>query len=688
MCQQIQSSGILPNTYRLNQNIHSVPSGDKAQQELIEKYLSMGYGGFAVNVNFNDYLTPTGMKYFKSFCDKAKSKNMELWLYDEQGYPSGNAGGRVFLENKDWEAMGIYKLDTVVHGGIVHFKLPPGRTIRTYAISKCDTLNLQQYVDKNTLIWDAPNGTWNLTAFSKNSLYQHFQASRNPNSPVEKLSSHYPSLMIPEVTQAFINITHEKYAEYFGDNLGKYFTSTFTDEPSLMAVSFSDEKWSVIPWASILSDTVYSRYGYRPEDKLLELFEDKGSMGQKIRCQYFHTVGELISINYFKQLKDWCGRHNFKSGGHLLLEETMMAQVPLYGDIFACYRQMDAPGIDALSCIPENTPVHASKLASSAAELTGSSRVMCEPCPVSDRQKLKGKEPTTDQVRGFFNIELAGGVTDFNNYLKLSNASIGEKIKFNQYVAGIAKYLRGGHSVADVAVFYPIESLWAAFLPEPLQVAGWDSVIGGNPKAIKIEQSFRNTARILYHDRWEYNFIDAKAIEESKVENGQLVHGALRWKLVILPNVSTLSLSALKKLSFFVESGGFLISIGQTPENSMTKFPDQQIQIITEKIFKSANAKKISSNKENSLSKLIGKWLTRDLIIRDQKLPFRFTHRIVNNKNVYFVYNDSNKIVESEISLRDIKNPGLFNPNNGNISKTGKEILLRLDPYQGVIFTE
>ena len=686
--QQIQSPRLLPNTYRMNQNIHSVPRGGKSQQELIEKYLSMGYGGFTVNVNFHDYLTPTGMKSFKSFCDKAKSKNMELWLYDEQGYPSGNAGGRVFLENKNWEAMGIFKRDTLVHDGIVHYKLPPGRTIRTYAINKSDTINLQQYINQKTLTWDAPNGTWKIIAFSKKTLYQHFQASQNPNSPGEKLSSHYPSLMIPEVTQAFINITHEKYTKYFGSDLGKYFVSTFSDEPSLMAVTFYDDKWSVIPWASILSDTIYSRYGYFPEDRLLELFEDEGSNGQKIRYQYFHTVGELISINYFKQLKDWCARHSLKSGGHLLLEETMMAQVPLYGDIFACYRQMDAPGIDALSCIPENTPVHAPKLASSAAELTGSLRVMCEPCPVIDIRKLKGKEPTTDQVRGFFNIELAGGVTDFNNYLKLSNADIVEKREFNQYVAGIAKHLRGGHSVSDVAVFYPIESLWAAFLPEPMRVSGWDSVRGGNPKAIEIEQSFRNTARILYNDRWEYNFIDTKAIEESKVENGQLVHGDLRWKLVILPNVSTLSLLALKKLHRFVESGGFLLAIGQTLVNSTTEFPDQQIKTISKRIFRYANAKRLSSDKEVNLSKHIGKWLNKDLIIRDKELPFRFTHRIVNNKNVYFVFNDSNEIVESEVSLRDIKEPYLFNPNNGKISKMGKEILLRLDPYQGVIFTE
>jgi len=393
----------------------------------------------------------------------------------------------------------------------------------------------------------------------------------------------------------------------------------------------------------------------------------------------------LISVNYFKQLKDWCKEHNIKSGGHLLLEETLMADVPLYGDIFACFREMDAPGIDALSCIPENTPVHAPKLASSAAELTGADRIMCEPCPVADKNKLGGKEPTTEQVRGFFNIQLATGVTDFNNYLELSNANSEEKNQFNEYVARIAKELRGGHSAADVALFYPMESLWVDYIPEPIQVSGWDSVRGGNPKAVEIEQLFRNTARLLFHDRWEYNIIDTKAIEDSKVERGQLVHGDLRWKLLILPNVSTLSMSAFEKLHEFVKSGGFLIAIGQTPVNSTTNFPDKKITTITEKLFKFKNVKRVNDWREIRYDRFLENWLTKDIVVKNEKLPVCFTHRIVSDKHVYFVYNNSDKAIDSQISLRDINTMQLMEPQNGKTKEGSNDFLLHLDPYQSLI---
>ncbi len=682
-----QSCNSLSNTFRMNQNIHNVPLDEKEQDDLIERYSSMGYGGFTVNVNYNEYLTEKGMNAFKSFCDKAKANNLELWLYDEQGYPSGSAGGRVFLQNEAWEVKGIFKKDTIVQEGLLQYKILTGKLVKAYAINGSDTFDIRQFVDQNILNWEVPIGTWKIVVFSKNVLYDHFQVSLSPNAPREKLSAHYPSLMIPEVTQAFIKSTYEKYIDYFGEDLGEYFTSTFTDEPSLMAVSFFDESWSVIPWAAVLSETVFQKYGYRPENKLLELFEDKGSNGQKIRYQYFHTVGELISQNYFRTLKNWCAQHHLKSGGHLLLEETMMAHVPLYGDIFACFRQMDAPGIDVLSCIPENTPVHAPKLASSAAELTGASRVMCEPCPVADRRELDGKEPTTEQVRGFMNIQLAGGVTDFNNYLRLSNATPEEKKEFNEYVGRIAKHLRGGHTVADVALFYPVESLWTNFIPEPMQVTGWDSIRGGNEEAIKIEQSFRNTARMLYKNRWEYNIIDTKAIEDATIENGWFVHGNLKWKLVILPNVNTMSIAALEKLQNFVNDGGFLIAIGQTPINSTTNFPDQQIKTVSEKIFQSANAKHVKSISEIKSGNQFGQWLVPDLKVAKSDFPLRFTHRQINNEHVYFVFNDSNVALESAISLRDIKNAIIYDPKNGKSSTPEDKIVLNLNPYHGVIIT-
>jgi hypothetical protein len=54
---------------------------------------------------------------------------MTLWLYDERGYPSGNAGGQVLKDHPEWEARGLLVADTETEGGPCSLNVPPGRLV-------------------------------------------------------------------------------------------------------------------------------------------------------------------------------------------------------------------------------------------------------------------------------------------------------------------------------------------------------------------------------------------------------------------------------------------------------------------------------------------------------------------------------------------------------------------------------
>ncbi len=97
-----------PLNYRMNQNVHGIPLDESGQDSLIKAYFDNGYGGFTINVPFEHYLEDTAMKATLRFCEKARNAGMELWLYDENGYPSGNAGDLVIRENPEWEVMGLF----------------------------------------------------------------------------------------------------------------------------------------------------------------------------------------------------------------------------------------------------------------------------------------------------------------------------------------------------------------------------------------------------------------------------------------------------------------------------------------------------------------------------------------------------------------------------------------------------
>lgn len=682
-----------PLQYRMNLNFHSFPIESEKQDSLIEATLANGWGGFTLNSPYEEYLTKTGLEATKSFCDKAKAKGLDLWLYDEHGYPSGNAGDLVIKENPAWEAMAIYMKDTLVSGGNTNFLLPWGEPliIKAFPIKNGKTdftnpVDLLDLFDGPVLKWDAPAANWKIFTATKYRLYEGYQAADKDGG---KLGSHYPSLLLPEPTEAFIRVTHEAYSKALGADLGKYFTSTFTDEPSLMALQFHSykDRHAILPWKELLSEEIEKRYGYKPEDKLIELFYDEGSEGQKIRYQYFHTVADLTSENYYRKIKDWCVEHGFLSGGHLLLEESMIAHVPLYGDIMKCFREMHAPGIDILSCMPENMPVHTPKLASSAMELMGGTHVMSEPCPVADRSLFDGLDPKTPEVRGHLNMLLQGGITDFNCYLQMNNSTREERIEMNKYVGRIQMLMRGGHVASEIGVMYPIESMWTEFMPRYHRVAGWNDVSGAREKVNSIDKTFQGVSRFMFENCWEYSHLDAQAIIDSKVENGILIHNKLRFKVLVLPYVSTLPQAAWKQLETFVKQGGKIIAIEEKPVNSEINFPDTQVQQTFEKLLD--ENKNIVFMKDWTAEKLnnhLNSWLEKPIKVENDKLPIRLAHRRINGHEVLLIINDSDKDIVANLSLNISGKLEEWDPATGEVLEIGKDLKMSLNPYHGKIY--
>ena len=92
---------------------------DKAQLERQIGYMKqMGFGGFHMHPRTGldtEYLSDEFMEMIKACCDKAEAEQMLAWLYDEDRWSSGPAGGKVtkhkkfrrkrltlFTEDKGW----------------------------------------------------------------------------------------------------------------------------------------------------------------------------------------------------------------------------------------------------------------------------------------------------------------------------------------------------------------------------------------------------------------------------------------------------------------------------------------------------------------------------------------------------------------------------------------------------------
>jgi hypothetical protein len=687
-----------PAESRVIKIVHNWPDEPKAQDGLIQRLQEQGFGGVVCNVSFDDYLESSAKwEAFTRAVREAKRAGMALWLYDERGYPSGNAGGLVLREHPEWEARGLLVAETECGAGPVELSVPPGELLLAAAFPTRDgqmdlakKVDLAAQVREGSLRWSAPEGRWHVMVFTQSRLYEGTHADGNL---FEKMP--YVNLLMPEPTERFINLTHQRYAEHLGADLGRNFVATFTDEPSLMSCYLKPMPWRPLPWAPNLPVQFKQRRGYALDASVVPaLIGNAGARGARIRYDFWLTVGELVSANYFGQIQERCRAWNIPSGGHLLMEEGMVAHVPLYGDFFRCARRLDAPSIDCLTSVPPEVPWFIARLLASAAELEGRRVVMSETSDHSQAWRAAGDKRSKrvvseGEIRGTCNRLIVSGVNAITSYYSFTEMADDSLRRLNEWVGRCCATLTGGHQVADVALLYPVESIWPKFRP----ARHWAN---DSPGATAIENTWRAAADSLFAAQRDFTVVDSRTLTEAKVDGGALVHGKLRWRALILPGTDTLPRAAWENLARFVRSGGVVIALGALPRNSETEFPSSRIQALGQKMFGEAKAEPsvttqdkggagifLPAGSEGLLPVVLDGVLQRDVTVHAPRSPVRTTHRRIDGREVYFVINDSGKAWQGDVSLSVSGVGERWDPATATVAQTnlGQRVSLNLEPY-------
>jgi hypothetical protein len=698
-----------PADARILKIIHNWPDQPDAQDQYISRFSAQGFGGVVCNVSFDQYLeSDAKWLAFVRAVKEAKRAGFAMWLYDERGYPSGNAGGLTLRDHPEWEARGLLVADTESQGGPVILELPPGGLVLAGAFAVSDGIiditkkvDLTGQVHDGRLSWQAPDGRWRVMAITENRLYEGTHAEGNLHAKMP-----YINLLMPEPTARFIDVTYGRYVQHLGDDLGKYFMASFTDEPSLMSLFLRPMPYRPLPWASNLPIEFRKRRGYNLDTAMLPaLVVDAGSAGEKIRYDFWLTVGELVSENYFGQIQTCCRQHGIPSGGHLLAEEGIVGHVPLYGDFFRCIRRLDAPSIDCLTSVPAEVPWFIARLLSSAAELEGRSLVMSETSDHGQHYRPAGdKRPrrivTEAEIRGTCNRLIVAGVNCITSYYSFTDLSDEQLHRINEWVGRCCTALRGGHQFADIAVLYPTESLWTKFVPS----RHWT---GEASAAARIQNLYRTAAESLFASQRDFTFIDSRALKEATVESSALMHGELRWRVVVLPGVDTMPRAAWENLAEFIRRGGVVIAIGALPANSESEFPSAYVQALAKEIFgesvtESSSIRGPQSHVnaaggtgiylpfglESLLPLVLDGLLEPDVKVAEARSPLRVTHRSLENHEVYFVINDSAEPWTGQVDFAATGASERWNPATGKRleSLTDSTAQLSLEPYGAALF--
>lgn len=688
-----------PQDTRILKIVHSLPDSAEQQEALFKLLLSQGFGGVVCNVSFNDYLeSEEKWEAFVRGVKKAKELGMALWLYDERGYPSGTAGGLTLRGHPEWEARGLFCLDREFRGETeVNLEIPPGKFVGAWAFPKTSKgieldrgEDLSPYVRGEKLVWKVPQGDWQIVVISENRLYENTHAAV---SLADKLP--YINLLMPEPTRRFIEVTHERYARYLGDDLGKYFIATFTDEPSLMSLFFLATPYRPLPWAPHLAEEFLKRRGYDLMHYIPLLFVEGENSG-KIRYDFWQTVGELVAENFFGQIRDWCRKHNIASGGHLLMEESLTAHIALYGNFFLCLKYLDAPGIDCLTSIPAEVPWKVARLAGSVKELNHNTYTMCETSDFIQVYRPQGdtrpvRTVSEEEIRGTCNRLIHGGINTITSYYTFRDLTDEQLQNLNTWVGRCCTMMRAGYQLADIAVLYPAESLWTHF--RPARLGATDS-----PIAHRIEAIFNQVSDSLYNANRDFLYIDTPTLLSCSLKGDSLVYDNLSWRVIILPGVDTLPLKAWEKLREFWIKGGVVIAVGAMPQNSEEDFPSPQVEKIGKELFGREIKMNLRINKNGGvavflpqgfaslLPALLDRLIEPDVGVRETPSPLRITHRKIEGHDVYFIINDSDKPCKQSLSFKGEKGE-IWDPKDGSVKPLpeGKWIEMEFEPY-GAIF--
>ncbi len=539
------------------------------------------------------------------------------------------------------------------------------------------------------LTWQPPPGQWHILIITQYRLYEGTHAVSNYSDKIP-----YVNLLMPEPTRRFLTVTHQAYADHLGSDLGKIFMSTFTDEPSLMSVFMKPMPYRVLPWAPELPAEFRKRRGYDIEPAVADLVLDLGPAAPKHRYDFWLTIAELVSENYFGQIQEWCHAHNLNSGGHLLMEENLAAHVPFYGDFLRCARRLDAPSIDCLSSLPPEVPWFIARLLASAAELEGKTIVMSETSDHVQRYRPPGdnrpvRDVTEAEIRGTCNRLILGGVNCITSYYSFAGLSDETLRRLNTWIGRCCTMLTGGHRAADIALVYPIQSIWPRFTLSH----EWT---GEAHDAMRIDRIYRAAMDNLNSARREFTIVDARSLADAKVENGTMLLGALRWHVIVLPGVDTLPIAAWENLALFVREGGVLVALGALPANSESQFPSPRVQALCREIFGfSPNRPTAVSNvaggggiflpaaSETLLTMALKGVLQPEVAVADTRAPLRMTHRYIDDHEVYFVINDSPKAWKGQVDFAASGQAEEWNPATGKATPIPprEPITLTLDPY-------
>ncbi|GDY11353.1 hypothetical protein LBMAG53_02300 [Planctomycetota bacterium] len=547
-------------------------NGKLDRQQLLQQMdeqVIMGMGAFQPHSRIGletPYLGAEWFGHVQAVVAKAKADGNRVWIYDEDRWPSGYAGGFATKDPKNRAQFLRFTRQAEAPSAEVQAKMwawtrrdGSGKLVARFVI----TQDGDGRITSSRRLADGEPAT-------ADTWYAYHEISGG--SPWFNGSA-YLNTIDAASTKGFLATTHEQYAARLDGALGDTVAAFFTDEPSITpfarlpsATAPADAGDGIVTWNGDLVETFAKAHGFALLDRLPEIFLDRADGAHtELRWRFHDHLADRFRNGYHRVLGDWCAAHGVANSGHLMAEDTLYDQHRFLGEAMRHYRHYHIPGIDNLCDLFQ--PLTA-KQAQSVARQDGRAGVMSELYGVTDWPFTAAGHKRQGDWQAALGITVRvhhlAWFTMAGHAKRDYPASIDSRLPWwreysfvEDHFARVNALLTRGRPVCRVAVVHPIESQWVISGP-----AASSRAAQGDLEAV-----FQQITKDLLHGLIDADFVAESILPEQHAASADgLLHvGAMAYSAVVLPSLVTIRSSTLDRLEAFAAGGGRIVVVGGLP---------------------------------------------------------------------------------------------------------------------------
>lgn len=511
--------------------------------EMLQEFKDKSFGGVFVHPRpglITPYLSQEWMQLWKYALEKAKDLKLEMWIYDENSYPTGFAGGHV--PHQMPESFNQGQIVSIEKKTSLSADDAPFIVLKKQSDSTYKNISSQ---------WKDEIG--------KTADYALFSKSNYGISPWYAGFS-YVDLMVPGVTEKFLDISmRQAYEKDFKEEFGKTIKGIFSDEPNI------ETGGDKMRWTPLLFPTFEKQWGYKLEDNLISLFEETGDY-KKVRHNYRQVLLYLFIEYWAKPMNKYTTENNLEWTGHYWEHGWPN---PNHGpDNMAMYAWHQRPAIDMLfnqfdevSSTAQFGNIRAVKELSSAANQMNAKRTL------SETYGGAGWELSFKDMKRLGDWEYVLGVNSMNQHLSTMTLQGVRKYDYpptftyhnvwwknyqtlNQYFNRLSLALSNGKQKNDILIIEPTSTTWFYFVGSIYK-----------EHVAKLGNDFQAFVSKLEKNQVEYDLGSEDIIKDhGSISGKQFIVGHAAYQKVVIPKgTENLNLPTFLLLNKFKQAGGEIL---------------------------------------------------------------------------------------------------------------------------------